>query len=273
MKKLLLILFSLPLFLHGQDYQKGYNYYINGKYELSVDYFTKAISKDSNNPSLYTVRGLSYKSINSHELAINDYTKSIELFPYQMFEKDFEDFDWSELVNNYKNRAFSYLQLKQYKLSILDYRFILENTQELKKLLEINPTILIDIHINIGVCKMNLGLNYCKNFQIACLLGDEEGCKLYNTIEMCKEEQKDRGDENDDVFSIAFMREYEFRDSIQAANFVPNDTILWDTSDIGWSDSHFTMKGFYKTSTHKFTKKELLWHVKYYGLNYKIIRN
>ena len=252
MKKLLILILCVPLILFGQNYQKGYDYYNSEKYELSIDYFTKAINKDPDNSSLYIVRGLSYKGLNLHKLAIKDYTKSIEI---------------DDNIVSYNNRAYSYLQLRNYQLAILDYRFVLKKIDDLKKILERAPSILIDIHMNIGVCKMNLGLNYCENFHIACLLGDPEGCKLFNKYHLCKEDLKPV---DSDDFSTAQMREYDFHDSIQIANSVSIDTILWRNQN---EYINFSLKGFTETSTHKFTKKELVWYVDYYELNYKIIRN
>ena len=36
---------------------------------------------------------------------------------------------------------------------------------------------------------------------------------------------------------------------------------------------NFKSKGFHQTSTHKFTKEELIWYVNYFNFDYKIIRN
>jgi len=58
-----------------------------------------------------------------------------------------------------------------------------------------------------------------------------------------------------------------------SVNAVTLDTIVWDESKGLYEELIFKSKGFHQTSTHKFTKEELIWYVNYFNFEYKIIRN
>ena len=159
MKKLLLILLCVPLIGLGQDYTKGYEYYAGEKFELSIDYFTKAIVNDQNNSSLYIIRGASYKSLGMYKLALEDYEKAIKI---------------DDNILGYNNRAWVYLTFKNYELSMRDYKVVLSRIEEMFKL---GFTNLADIYNNLGICKFNLNLNYCDDFNTACQLGYSPACR------------------------------------------------------------------------------------------------
>jgi tetratricopeptide (TPR) repeat protein len=163
MKKLLLILLCVPLIGFGQDaksFNKGYEYYTTEKYELSIDYFTKYIIDNPNNSSLYIVRGASYKSLDLYKLAIEDYEEAIEI---------------DDNILGYNNRAWIYITLKNYELAMQDYKVVVSRIEEMRQL---GMTNLGDIYCNLGICKMNLGLDYCEDFNIACILGYKPACEI-----------------------------------------------------------------------------------------------
>jgi len=160
MKKILLILLCVPLIGLGQDYNKGYEYYTAEKYELSIDYFTKAINENPNNSSLYIVRGASYKSLGMYKLALEDYEKAIKI---------------DDNILGYNNRGWVHITLKNYELAMQDYKVVLSRSEEMN---ELGFTSLGDIYYNLAICKMNLRLDYCEDFNISCKLGYNPACEI-----------------------------------------------------------------------------------------------
>jgi len=59
----------------------GLEYYRLENYNLAIENFTKAIELNPNDFYLYSFRGDAYVEIGYYNLAINDYTKSIKLNP------------------------------------------------------------------------------------------------------------------------------------------------------------------------------------------------
>jgi len=159
MKKLLFILLYVPLFGFGQDYTKGHEYYNAEKYELSIDYFTEAIINDQNNSSLYIIRGASYKSLGLYKLALEDYEKAIKI---------------DDNILGYNNRAWVYITFKKYESAMQDYMVVLSRIEEM---FELGFNNLGDVYNNLGICKWNLKLDYCEDFNMACQLGYNSACK------------------------------------------------------------------------------------------------
>ena len=144
----------------SKDPNQGYKYFIEGKYELSIEHSTKTINDYPNNSSLYIVRGASYKSLGMYELAIEDYEKAIEI---------------DDNILGYNNRAWVYMVFKNYELAMEDYKIVISRIKEMN---ELGMTHLGDVYNNLGICKMNLGLYYCKEFNTACTLGYQPACEI-----------------------------------------------------------------------------------------------
>ena len=88
MKKLLLILLCLPMIGFGQSsakdyFVKGSSYEARGKYQLAIDNFTRAIEIDSDFTAAlsYYNRGLVYHKLKKYEDAISDYSRAIRINP------------------------------------------------------------------------------------------------------------------------------------------------------------------------------------------------
>jgi len=60
-------------------YLKGYEYYKQEKYELAIEYYTKAINIDDKNAIVYFARAMAYDKLNAIEQAIADYTSVITI--------------------------------------------------------------------------------------------------------------------------------------------------------------------------------------------------
>ena len=59
--------------------QKGLEYYDKGKYDLAIDEYTKALELNPNISQLYLDRGESYTALGKYDKAIDDFTEAIEL--------------------------------------------------------------------------------------------------------------------------------------------------------------------------------------------------
>ena len=62
-------------------YEKSEEYYEDGKYDLAVTAFSKAIQLDPDDASAYHERGASYADLGQYQTAIADFTKAIQLEP------------------------------------------------------------------------------------------------------------------------------------------------------------------------------------------------
>ena len=78
MKKLLLLLMIVPMIGFGQTaydyYDQGYKYENEGKHQLAIDNYTKSISIDPDYAIAYLFRGNSYVELENYKDAIADYT-------------------------------------------------------------------------------------------------------------------------------------------------------------------------------------------------------
>jgi len=68
--------------------EQGITYYMDKKYDLAIEEFSKLILLDPNNPGSYGLRGFTYldrgqanQNKSDYDLALADFNKSIELFP------------------------------------------------------------------------------------------------------------------------------------------------------------------------------------------------
>jgi len=60
---------------------RALGYYAKGYYNLAIDDYTKTIEIDSNNKDAYQKRGIVYTEIKEYNKAINDFSKAIDLDP------------------------------------------------------------------------------------------------------------------------------------------------------------------------------------------------
>ncbi len=62
---------------------RGMAYFAEGLYENSLDDFDRALEQDPGNAKAYHYRGTVRQALEDHEAAVADFTKSLELVPYQ----------------------------------------------------------------------------------------------------------------------------------------------------------------------------------------------
>eukprot|EP00761_Pharyngomonas_kirbyi_P009358 gb/GECH01009374.1/.p1 GENE.gb/GECH01009374.1/~~gb/GECH01009374.1/.p1 ORF type:complete len:252 (+),score=24.63 gb/GECH01009374.1/:1-756(+) len=96
-------------------YQKlNSNIFFNnrGKYKLAIEDYTKAIQLNPENVAAYNNRGFAYRKVNQYDKAINDYSKALEIQP--------------DNVKTYNNRGYSYARRGDYDLAIKDYDKVIE---------------------------------------------------------------------------------------------------------------------------------------------------
>ena len=80
-------------------YNKGADYSNGGKYQLAVDEYTKAIQLDPDYLFAYNNRGNAYIELGEYQTAIEDYDKAIQLDP--------------DYARAYNNRGIAYRRLSQ----------------------------------------------------------------------------------------------------------------------------------------------------------------
>jgi tetratricopeptide (TPR) repeat protein len=97
-------------------FKQGYEFYEKGDYELAIESFTKAIEINPLFEDAYGMRGYSHLQLMQYQEAIDDFTKAIEINPLN--------------YTSFYNRGLSYKNLFQYHKSIIDYN----------KSIEINPS-------------------------------------------------------------------------------------------------------------------------------------
>lgn len=121
---LLLAINSLLISQEENYYGKGLDAFANKKYSESVDYFSKFIIKNPDNPDGYAARGNSYFMLDDYDNAIKDYNKS-------------------EAIGNGSDtilfmRAKSYIKQRNYNDAIVDLKSAVEknnkNTTAFKEL-------------------------------------------------------------------------------------------------------------------------------------------
>jgi len=90
-------------------YNRGFNYYANGKYDLAISEFDKAIEANPMFAEAYNHRGIIYSNAKrQYDKAISDYTTAIKINP--------------EHTLAYKNRAYAYMLKGQYDKAWDDVR-------------------------------------------------------------------------------------------------------------------------------------------------------
>ena len=125
MKKILVIILMIVcVFAYGQTaeeyFKKAFDYGESGEHQLAIDNFTKSLRIDPDDALAYYNRGWNYDELGNHEEAIADFTRAIRIDP--------------DYASAYQNR---------------------------------------------GITKQYAGLPYCSDYKRACNLGKEECCEWY----------------------------------------------------------------------------------------------
>lgn len=136
---------------------QGLIYSENGRYDLAISEFNKALKIAPSSPELYNNRGIVYSKAGQYDLAISDFTKALELKP--------------DSTQAYYNRGITYLIKDQYKMAFSD----------LNKVLDIDPLNKSAYDIRGSM----YGVLACSDWQKACRLGDCEHFKKATTAGLC----------------------------------------------------------------------------------------
>lgn len=91
----------------------GYNEYGSGKYEESIDNYTKYIEISTIDPKVYNYRGLAYTELKKYKEAIADFTKAIKLD--------------TSYVAPFSNRADVYVKLEDYENAAKDLTKVIKH--------------------------------------------------------------------------------------------------------------------------------------------------
>jgi len=134
----------------------GKKFRVDGEYEKAIKKFSESININPNDPFAYGGRGLSYALNDQDDLAIEDYTKSIEIFKnaiawmynrrglcYEIKKQyDLAIEDYNEAVKlapndpeNYYSRGLTYEEKEQYDLAIENYTELIKYNKD-----EFSPT-------------------------------------------------------------------------------------------------------------------------------------
>jgi tetratricopeptide (TPR) repeat protein len=137
---------------------RAYSYYHLEEYELAIDDYTESIELNPDYAGTYNNRGLCYNAIEEYDLAIDDFKKAIELAP--------------ESPIAYNNLAFSYIQTGQLDLAL----------EAINIALSISPKGCYydtrgDVYKEIGDTDL-----MCQDYQTACEMGCLEGCEKQSEL-------------------------------------------------------------------------------------------
>ncbi|NJK85394.1 MAG: tetratricopeptide repeat protein [Bacteroidales bacterium] len=107
-------------------FDRGFGQQTLGNYELSIEYFTKAIERNPEYSAAYAQRGFSYNKKNMFKTAIDDYTKAINI-----------NKNWEVATNislAYFDRGFAYIELGSTDITCLE-----KGIDDNLKVIELNP--------------------------------------------------------------------------------------------------------------------------------------
>jgi len=113
MKKLISIWFCLIMgHIYGQNnciglYNSGIDKYNSGKYDLAIEYFSKAIKCDPRLTEVYYLRGSSNSQLKKYDKALKDFSTYLEYNP--------------EAHRTYFERGFAYYSLAQMDSAVIDF--------------------------------------------------------------------------------------------------------------------------------------------------------
>ncbi len=96
-----------------QSFNKGYKQHLSGSHSNAATYYTKAIRSKPSYVQAYLMRAAAYHSLKEYELAMQDYTKVIELG-----EKYFK------AVGHF-NRGMVQYDIRKYNAAIIDFTWAL----------------------------------------------------------------------------------------------------------------------------------------------------
>jgi tetratricopeptide (TPR) repeat protein len=168
----------------------GDAYYNDGKYEMAIKEYGKAIAVDEGLAAAYYHRGLAYDKMESIDKAIQDYSKAISLTPRHddaqiyhnrglaylksgNYSEAIEDYDNAIAINPkfteaYHNRGIAYSRKGQYDKAIEDYNRAL------------------DIRPNYAGAYFSRGVAYVKkaeeDFRKVCAMGNKMACENLKQI-------------------------------------------------------------------------------------------
>lgn len=91
----------------------GLNFYLVKDYQLAIEDFSKALELDPNHYNAYMARGRAYLAIDNIEMAVSDFSKAISLFP--MLEP--EPYAW---------RGLYHFQNENYTLAKADFEAVIQ---------------------------------------------------------------------------------------------------------------------------------------------------
>jgi antitoxin component YwqK of YwqJK toxin-antitoxin module len=120
------------LYLKAKDSFNKHNYI------EAIDYISKAIKKDKNNPKYYNFRSKCYVYLYNYKKALEDLNSVIQLIP--------------DSSTPYQNRAATYLYLKDYKNALTDINISISKKEHVQVYF-IKAEILLELKDTIEACK------------------------------------------------------------------------------------------------------------------------
>jgi Flp pilus assembly protein TadD len=127
-------------------FYKGYNAFKDGKYDESIESYSKYIGLSPNEAKIYNYRGLSYAQLEKYKSATEDYNKAIKLdsayaapyynrgevyFKQEEYDKAIKDFTKviridPDNYNAYNARGLAYSKNEQYDKSTKDFTKVID---------------------------------------------------------------------------------------------------------------------------------------------------
>jgi tetratricopeptide (TPR) repeat protein/serine/threonine protein kinase len=139
--------------------KSGFSYFNNGQYDNAILKFSKVIELDPKNVKAYVYRGKAYYRVGQYELAISDYSKAIELDPKNYIV--------------YNDRCVAYIEIEEYNRAISDCT----------KALKLHPNKSTYFYRGFAYYKLKQYELASLDFNEACNMGNENGCKWIKVVE------------------------------------------------------------------------------------------
>jgi serine/threonine protein kinase/lipoprotein NlpI len=139
--------------------RSGFSYFDSGQYDNAILNFSKVIELDPKNVKAYVYRGKAYYRVGQYELAISDYSNAIELDPKNYII--------------YNDRCVAYIEIEEYNRAISDCT----------KALKLHPNKSTYFYRGFAYYKLKQYELASLDFNEACNMGNENGCKWIKVVE------------------------------------------------------------------------------------------
>ncbi len=207
---LLILTLNSAVFIDNQkardEYNKGYNYFINNDYTKALTYFNKTINIESDAYEVYFLRAIANSKLGNHLDAIKDYTtikdvkymkrhliynnRGLEFLKTNQSNKAIQDFTKAINIKNdfamaYNNRGHQFEENGDFKNALKDYYSAIEYDNSNDKSIYLYNAARLESVVgnkNYAVILIEEALEISPNFELANKLKEKIENKFANLI-------------------------------------------------------------------------------------------